>query len=309
MLVVTSIRKREGSGQPAALRAGNIVAVKGLGGFHLVCDATSSEAIALLRERKCRPHKSLAIMVPDLETARRVACVSDAEAAVLASSERPIVVLASRGALPPAIAPDVGSIGVMLPYTPLHHLLLEAFAALSPLPALVMTSGNAGGEPISLGNREALTRLRHIADLFLFHNRDILIRADDSVVRVESSPGECFSTDNNPQYYPQKNSIPSASSPSRPNGTSAGIPSPSAKNLEGWGAGGGNLSSENVLPPGVSSAPFLPEGKRVRSEAAGTPPRRGPLRIGHRRGTQEHALPYTRQGCFPQPACGRLEKP
>lgn len=131
----------------AALRAGNIVAVKGLGGFHLVCDATSSEAIALLRERKCRPHKSLAIMVPDLETARRVACVSDAEAAVLASSERPIVVLASRGALPPAIAPDVGSIGVMLPYTPLHHLLLEAFAALSPLPALVMTSGNAGGEP------------------------------------------------------------------------------------------------------------------------------------------------------------------
>ena len=232
----------------AALRAGNIVAVKGLGGFHLVCDATSAEAIALLRERKCRPHKSLAIMVPDLETARRVACVSDAEAAVLASSERPIVVLASRGALPPAIAPDVGSIGVMLPYTPLHHLLLEAFAALSPLPALVMTSGNAGGEPISLGNREALARLRHIADLFLFHNRDILIRADDSVVRVESSPGEYFSTDNNPQYYPQKNSIPSASSPSRPNGTSAGIPSPSAKNLEGWGAGGGNLSSENALP-------------------------------------------------------------
>ena len=232
----------------AALRAGNIVAVKGLGGFHLVCDATSAEAIALLRERKCRPHKSLAIMVPDLETARRVACVSDAEAAVLASSERPIVVLASHGALPPAIAPDVGSIGVMLPYTPLHHLLLEAFAARSPLPALVMTSGNAGGEPISLGNREALARLRHIADLFLFHNRDILIRADDSVVRVESSPGECFSTDNNPQHYPQKNSIPSASSPSRPNGTSAGIPSPSAKNLEGWGAGGGNLSSENALP-------------------------------------------------------------
>ena len=118
----------------AALRAGNIVAVKGLGGFHLVCDATSAEAIALLRERKCRPHKSLAIMVPDLETARRVACVSDAEAAVLASSERPIVVLASRGVLPPAIAPDVGSIGVMLPYTPLQHLLLHDFGAFVGIP-------------------------------------------------------------------------------------------------------------------------------------------------------------------------------
>ena len=176
----------------AALRAGNIVAVKGLGGFHLVCDAASAEAVALLRERKRRPHKSLAIMVPDLETARRVAHVSDAEAAALTSSERPIVVLASRGVLPPAIAPDVDSIGVMLPYTPLHHLLLEAFAALSPLPALVMTSGNAGGEPISLGNREALARLRHIADLFLLHNRDILIRADDSVVRVESLPETSF---------------------------------------------------------------------------------------------------------------------
>lgn len=217
----------------AALRAGNIVAVKGLGGFHLVCDAASAETVALLRERKRRPHKSLAIMVPDLETARRVAHVSDAEAAALTSSERPIVVLASRGVLPPAIAPDVDSIGVMLPYTPLHHLLLEAFAALSPLPALVMTSGNAGGEPISLGNREALARLRHIADLFLLHNRDILIRADDSVVRVEPLPETGFSTDNNPQCYPQKNGIPSACSPSLPDGTPAGLPSTSAENLEG----------------------------------------------------------------------------
>ena len=289
----------------AALRAGNIVAVKGLGGFHLVCDATSAEAVALLRERKRRPHKSLAIMVPDLETARRVAWVSDAEAAVLSSSERPIVVLASRGVLPPAIAPDVDSIGVMLPYTPLHHLLLEAFAALSPLPALVMTSGNAGGEPISLGNREALARLRHIADLFLFHNRDILIRADDSVVRVEPLPEAHFSTDGNPQYYPQKNGIPSACSPSLPDGTPAGVPSTSAENLEGE-AGNPFFGKP---PPGIPLRPLLPKGKGVRAEAVGTPPRRGPLRIGHRRGTQEHALPHARQGCFPQPACGRPEKP
>ena len=228
----------------AALRAGNIVAVKGLGGFHLVCDAASAEAVALLRERKRRPHKSLAIMVPDLETARRVAHVSDAEAAALTSSERPIVVLASRGVLPPAIAPDVDSIGVMLPYTPLHHLLLEAFAALSPLPALVMTSGNAGGEPISLGNREALARLRHIADLFLLHNRDILIRADDSVVRVEPLPEAHFSTDGNPQYYPQKNGIPSACSPSLPDGAPAGLPSTSAENVEGEA---GDFSSGSLL--------------------------------------------------------------
>lgn len=228
----------------AALRAGNIVAVKGLGGFHLVCDAASAEAVALLRERKRRPHKSLAIMVPDLETARRVAHVSDAEAAALTSSERPIVVLASRGVLPPAIAPDVDSIGVMLPYTPLHHLLLEAFAALSPLPALVMTSGNAGGEPISLGNREALARLRHIADLFLLHNRDILIRADDSVVRVEPLPETGFSTGNNPQCYPQKNGIPSACSPSLPDGAPAGLPSTSAENVEGEA---GDFSSGSLL--------------------------------------------------------------
>ena len=169
-----------------ALREGRIVAVKGLGGFHLVCDAANAGAVALLRERKRRPHKALAVMVPDVETARRIACVSDAEAAVLASPERPIVALTSRGALPALIAPDVDSIGVMLPYTPLHHLLLGAFADHADPPVLVMTSGNAGGEPIALGNREALARLRPIADLFLLHNRDILIRADDSVVRVEN---------------------------------------------------------------------------------------------------------------------------
>ena len=114
--------------------------------------------------------------------------------------------------------------------------------------AIALLASGFGIDEEDVYKRQALARLRHIADLFLFHNRDILIRADDSVVRVESLPGECFSTDNNPQHYPQKNSIPSASSPSRPNGTSAGIPSPSAKNLEGWGAGGGNLSSENALP-------------------------------------------------------------
>lgn len=233
-----------------ALHAGKIVAVKGLGGFHLVCDAANPEAVALLRERKRRPHKALAIMAADLAAARRVVLVSDTEAAVLSSPERPIVALTSRRVLPPLVAPDVDSIGVMLPYTPLHHLLLEAFAGRAALPALVMTSGNAGGEPISLGNREALSRLRHIADLFLLHNRDILIRADDSVVRVEHagraprptsdsssvtplpplsfSPSagsepeplkkaeQTFSTGQNPHVFPQE--TPSGSSPERSEG-------------------------------------------------------------------------------------------
>ena len=172
------------------LAAGHIAAVKGLGGFHLVCSAVPGEgdhAIAALRERKQRPHKALAIMVPDLETAKRVAELSPVEAAVLESPEHPIVSLHRLpGILPDALAPDLRDIGLMLPYTPLHHLLLEAFSRnISGVPALVMTSGNAGGEPIALGNREALRRLSGIADCFLLHDRDILVRADDSVVRVE----------------------------------------------------------------------------------------------------------------------------
>ena len=176
------------------LAAGRIAAVKGLGGFHLVCSAVRNEgeqAIELLRIRKERPHKSLAIMVPDLRTAKRVAEVSPLEAAVLLSPEHPIVSLKRiPGRLPDSLAPDIHDIGLMLPYTPLHHLLLEAFASkVSGIPALVMTSGNAGGEPIALGNREALHRLHGIADCFLLHNRDILVRADDSVVRIMDSSG------------------------------------------------------------------------------------------------------------------------
>jgi hydrogenase maturation protein HypF len=169
------------------LAGGAIAAVKGLGGFHLACDAGSESAVAELRRRKHRPSKPLAVMVPDLATAGRLGRLTPHAEALLSGVRRPITLLpTTAGRLAPGIGPDTEEIGVMLPYTPLHHLLLEAFAqALPPggLPALVMTSGNAGGEPISLGNREALARLAGIADCFFFHNRDILIRADDSVVR------------------------------------------------------------------------------------------------------------------------------
>lgn len=172
----------------AHLAKGAIAAIKGLGGFHLACDATNDAAVAALRRRKHRPAKALAVMVADLATAVRLGRLNATARELLSGSVRPITLVPARpdGGLSPAIAPDTDEIGIMLPYTPLHHLLLEAYGqALGPgrLAALVMTSGNAGGEPISLGNREALARLKGIADVLLLHNRDILIRTDDSVVR------------------------------------------------------------------------------------------------------------------------------
>lgn len=170
------------------LISGEIVAVKGLGGFHLVCDASSSPAVKSLRERKNRPHKPLAVMTADLADAELIAAIGPEERKLLESVQKPIVLCPARPGSPlaPEISPDTPYVGIMLPYTPLHHLLLEAFknAAGKTRPAaLVMTSGNMGGEPICLGNREAVTRLSGIADAFLLHNRDILVRSDDSVVR------------------------------------------------------------------------------------------------------------------------------
>lgn len=175
------------------LAEGAICAVKGLGGFHLACDAANEAAVAELRRRKTRPAKPLAVMVPDLDTARRLAEVSEDEARWLSGRERPIVLLRGRpgSALAQGISPDTGHVGLMLPYTPLHHVLFGALRKLTGpanRAALVMTSGNAGGEPICLGNREALRRLGQLADVFLLHDRDILIRADDSVVRVLPGP-------------------------------------------------------------------------------------------------------------------------
>ncbi|MBU1001257.1 MAG: carbamoyltransferase HypF [Proteobacteria bacterium] len=175
------------------LAAGRVAAIKGLGGFHLACDATNEAAVTTLRERKNRYGKPLAVMVPGLAEARQLAELSQAEADWLTGIKRPIVLAQGLNPSPlaPGVAPDTPFVGLMLPYTPLHHVLFKFYAeelngARLParLPALVMTSGNMSAEPISLGNREALARLSAIADVFLLHNRDILIRCDDSVLRV-----------------------------------------------------------------------------------------------------------------------------
>jgi len=171
------------------LAEGGIAAMKGLGGFHLVVDARNERAVEELRTRKHRKDKPLAIMVPDLAQARALAEIGPEEARLLTSAERPIVLCAKRpdASLAHGIAPDTDFVGLMLPYAPLQHALLHEYAALySPPLALVMTSGNVSGDPIALGNREALARLSAIADVFLLHDRDILIRADDSVVRVDA---------------------------------------------------------------------------------------------------------------------------
>lgn len=168
------------------LKDGKILALRGLGGFQLACDATNEEAVNLLRARKRRPYKPLAIMVADMEEVERHCSVSKGEKELLQSPQCPIVLLKWKresSDVAQAIAPNLKYLGVMLPYTPLHHVLLKE----TGLP-LVMTSGNLSEEPIAKDNDEALIRLKGIADYFLLHNREIYARYDDSVYIVEGKP-------------------------------------------------------------------------------------------------------------------------
>ncbi|TFH37944.1 MAG: carbamoyltransferase HypF [Anaerolineales bacterium] len=166
------------------LRQGRIVAMKGLGGFHLACDASQVGAVETLRQRKLRVDKPFAVMVADLEMARQHAELMEGEAALLASRERPIVLLRRSvgSTIAAAVAPQQDRIGLMLPYTPLHALILEPEQGFPT--ALVMTSGNICEEPIAIDNQEAAGRLASLADAFLMHDRDIRTRCDDSVVQA-----------------------------------------------------------------------------------------------------------------------------
>lgn len=163
------------------LRDGRIVAIKGIGGYHLACDASSEPAVARLRERKRRPAKPFALMARDLAMVDRFCTVSALERSLLQGADAPIVVLAADGGqtLAPSVAPRQNTLGFMLPYTPLHHLLMAQLEA-----PIVLTSGNVGDEPQCTHDDDARARLGAIADGFLMHDRVIVNRVDDSVLRV-----------------------------------------------------------------------------------------------------------------------------
>jgi hydrogenase maturation protein HypF len=176
------------------LREGYILGIKGLGGFHLACDASNSLSVEELRDRKGRIEKPFALMAANMEVVRSICHVSPEEEALLTSREKPIVLLEKKtqnGTVQTVskwVAPNLDTIGVMLPYTPLHHLLLnqkDLVLEAEPAPSLlVMTSGNFSEEPISTDDEDALVHLSPLVDAFILHNRDIHMRCDDSVVRV-----------------------------------------------------------------------------------------------------------------------------
>ncbi len=241
------------------LRDGGILAVKGLGGFHLAVRADSEPAVRRLRQRKHRDAKPLAVMVATLDDARALAELDDTAIALLTGPQRPIVLAPKRdGALAPSVAPGSGEYGILLPYTPLHHLLLRDAGV-----PLVMTSGNPSDEPLCHRNDEALRRLAPIADAFLLHDRDIERPIDDSVVKVLAGDRE------RPTPESQTISGGNAAAPTTPPDCVRGVPSQ-----------GGNRRTDSVnlsLSKGAPSIAFsvlrrargyVPDPIRVRDRSA-----------------------------------------
>ncbi len=223
----------DAAGDPIAgtielLKQGAVVAVKGLGGFHLCCDASNERVVTLLREKKRKSNKPFALMAPDCATIGKFCEISEDEAALLNDIRRPIVLLKKRVSRPGAmgnrlsddVAPQNIYIGFMLPYTPLHYLLFHhpcdgssLSAVSSHFNALVMTSGNIAEEPIVVDNDDALTKLSGIADAFLFHNRDIFMRVDDSVIKITGNRQWAMGDGQNTKRNEHKNLLPIANSP------------------------------------------------------------------------------------------------
>jgi hydrogenase maturation protein HypF len=198
-----------------ALKRGEIVAIKGIGGFHLACDATSVAAVSELRRRKNRPDKPFAVMVGDLASAHQIALIDSEEAGVLASPQGPVVLLRSHptSALASTVGPGNPLVGVLLAYSPLHHMLFRTIpGAFTSAPhALVMTSGNLSDEPICYTDDDARERLGGIADAWLLHDRPIHVPCDDSVLRVAS--GEEVPIRRSRGYAPLPISLPFESAP------------------------------------------------------------------------------------------------
>jgi hydrogenase maturation protein HypF len=205
------------------IKAGKILAVKGIGGFHLACDAENPDAVQELRRRKLRVDKPFAVMMPDLKVVEDHCSLSQEETSALLSRERPIVLLSRlpTSTISHAAAPGQNTLGVMLPYTPLHYLLFSQVQGrekvFHPAQSLVMTSGNLSEEPIAASNEEARERLSSLADAFLFHDRPIHIRCDDSVIRIhQPSVEKSTPKKNNIQgYYPIRRSRGFSPSPVR----------------------------------------------------------------------------------------------
>jgi hydrogenase maturation protein HypF len=193
-----------------AVLAGRVVAVKGLGGYHLACRADDRDAVAALRERKHREEKPFALMVPDLLAARRLVELGPLDEALLTGRRRPIVIGPRRAiaAVAEAVAPESPELGVMLPYSPLHHLLLDEAGT-----PLVMTSGNLSDEPIAHRDEDALRRLAPIADLLLVHDRPIQTRTDDPVVRSTRGAGPPIVIRRSRGYVPEALELPLGSPP------------------------------------------------------------------------------------------------